>query len=95
MRKKIFSIMLVVLLVIGTANLVSASTCTYCGSGGFLMCQGDYLWGPIHCPWCDELTSHAASHHFYCTNGQCQASYYFDIHECDCSRYGCGYVCPY
>ncbi len=83
-------------MLISVSGVASAATCSYCGSAGQLVCQGDHLYSYDWCWRCGNLgIGHYASHHFVCSNGLCQAVYYYSDHQCWCENITCGYTCPY
>lgn len=91
--KKMMSIILVCIIILSCTSVL-ASTCSYCGYYGREVCQGDSLW-TTWCPGCGDETCIAATHHFQCDNMLCLANYYQGNHKCYCTKYFCGYVCPY
>lgn len=96
MKKRIFTIALVTVFVVGIVSTVNAVTCSYCGWGGQLVCQRDQVSDIYqYCSWCDQNSSYYATHHLICTNGDCGAAYYYGTHRCVCRTIYCGWTCPY
>lgn len=85
--KKLAITLLVISLLINSMSVSATGICSYCGSYGEEYCQHDAVGYDGNCYDCGSNIV-MASHHFYCGNPLCGASYYSGSHPCHCE------VCP-